>query len=263
MTMVDRKAYGGLAKLDVLTFKCNRAWETLRDARRAEVVRLHDDGAAGRRVVLVNVPLRLVDQVMVAQAAGGVRHAGQADVGAVGQERREQGGQVRRLMAGAEVGEAGGEPGRLRDIRQVRMSWQSLQTPGWVRLAQGVSAIGPSTTRMMSAAVSISAGERSRWPPTAPRRLSTKPLSRNCTRMASRNLRGIAACSAMTWALFQAPLACMSPSTRAARRAYLARLDSISIYPKYLLNPPVSRWVWYAVDVSTSALIQAVGDPAS
>jgi hypothetical protein len=31
----------------------------------------------------------------------------------------------------------------------------------------------------------------------------------------------------------------------------------------YLLNRPVSRWVWYAVDVSTSALIQAVGDPAS
>ena len=31
----------------------------------------------------------------------------------------------------------------------------------------------------------------------------------------------------------------------------------------YLLNPPVSRSARYAVDVSTSALIQAVGDPAS
>jgi len=80
------------------------------------MVRLDDDGAARGVIVLVDVPLRHVDQVMVAQATGRTGHARQAKVGAIGQEGGKQGRQVGGRVAGAQMGEAGGEPRGQRDI---------------------------------------------------------------------------------------------------------------------------------------------------
>ncbi len=80
------------------------------------MVRLDNDGAAGSVVVFVNVPLRHVDQVVVAQAAGRIGHARQAKVGAVCQEGGKQGRQVGGRVVSAQVGEAGGKPRGLRNI---------------------------------------------------------------------------------------------------------------------------------------------------
>jgi len=80
------------------------------------MVRLDDDRAAGDVVVLVDVPLCHVDQVVVAHAAGRIGHARQAEVSAIGQEGGKQGRQVGRRAAGAQMGEAGGEPRGQRNI---------------------------------------------------------------------------------------------------------------------------------------------------
>ena len=49
---------------------------------------------------------------MVGQPARGVGHARQSEVGAVGQDSGQQGGLVGCGLAGAQVGEAVGEPGQ-------------------------------------------------------------------------------------------------------------------------------------------------------
>jgi hypothetical protein len=111
-------------------------------------------------------------------------------------------------------------------MRHVARSAQSSQARKAVTLAQGVMARGPSTARITSAADTSDGCAASRCPPAGPRRLSSRPWSRSCVRIASRNLRGTSAASAKAEALVQ-PLADFnSASTRVARRAYFARLVS-------------------------------------
>ncbi len=86
--------------------------------QRMFVMRVDDRGARGDVVVVVDVPLRDVDQVMVGQAVRGVGHARQTQVRAVGQDGSEQ----RRLVGGrvacAQMGEAVGEPCPGIDVSQ-------------------------------------------------------------------------------------------------------------------------------------------------
>lgn len=50
-----------------------------------------DDGGSGRDIILVaDMPLRHVDQMEMAEAARCVDHAGEAEVGAVGENRRQE-----------------------------------------------------------------------------------------------------------------------------------------------------------------------------
>ena len=78
-----------------------------------------DDGGAGGDVVVVaDVPLRHVDQMMVAEAARRVGHAGEAEIGAVGEHRRQQRRFVGGRIAGAQMREPVGESGPRIDIAQ-------------------------------------------------------------------------------------------------------------------------------------------------
>jgi hypothetical protein len=52
------------------------------------VVRVDDGGAGGDIVVVADVPLRHVDEMMVAETPRRVGHAGEAQIGAVGEHRR-------------------------------------------------------------------------------------------------------------------------------------------------------------------------------
>ena len=85
---------------------------------RMPVVGVDDGGAGGDVVVVADVPLRDVDQVMVAETARGIGHARQAEIGAVGENRREQGRLVGCRVAGAQVREVVGEAGPGIDIGQ-------------------------------------------------------------------------------------------------------------------------------------------------
>ena len=49
------------------------------------VVRVDDGGTGGDVVVVADVPLRDVDEMMIAEAARRVGHAGEAEIGAVGE----------------------------------------------------------------------------------------------------------------------------------------------------------------------------------
>ena len=82
------------------------------------VVGVDDGGAGGDVVVVADVPLRDVDQMVVAEAARRVGHAGEAEIGAVGEDRRQQGRFVGCRVAGAQVGEAVGEAGPAVDVGQ-------------------------------------------------------------------------------------------------------------------------------------------------
>ncbi|MDJ0450752.1 hypothetical protein [Methylocystis sp. JR02] len=60
-----------------------------------------DDGSARRDIIVVaDVPLRDVDEVMVGEAARRIRHAGEAEIRAIG----EDGGQQRRPVGGRGAG---------------------------------------------------------------------------------------------------------------------------------------------------------------
>lgn len=74
--------------------------------------------ARGGVIVVADVPLRDVDQMVVAVAARGIRHAREAEIGAIGKNGREQCRLVGRRIAGAQMGEAVGEPGPGIDLGQ-------------------------------------------------------------------------------------------------------------------------------------------------
>ena len=111
-------------------------------------------------------------------------------------------------------------------IRHFVTSAQSSQARKAVTLAQGVIASGPSIARITSAADTWNGCEANRCPPAGPRRLSNRPWSRSCVRIASRNLRGTSAASASSVALVQPLAAFSSANTMVARTAYFARLVS-------------------------------------
>ncbi len=78
-----------------------------------------DDGGAGGDVVVVaDVPLRHVDEMMIAEAARRIGHAGEAEIGAVGEHRRQQRRFVGGGIAGAQMHEPFGESGPSVDIAQ-------------------------------------------------------------------------------------------------------------------------------------------------
>jgi hypothetical protein len=64
------------------------------------LVRVGDGGTGSDVIVVADVPLRHVDEVMVAKAARRVGHAGEAEIGAVG----EHGCQQRRFVGGGIAG---------------------------------------------------------------------------------------------------------------------------------------------------------------
>jgi len=70
------------------------------------VVRVDDGGAGGDVVVVADVPLRHVDEVMVAEASRRVGHTGEAQIGAVGEHGRQQ----RRFVGGGNAGTQMQEP---------------------------------------------------------------------------------------------------------------------------------------------------------
>ena len=85
---------------------------------RMPVVRVDDGGAGGDVVVVADVPLRHVDEMMVAEAARRVGHASEAQIGAVGEHRRQQRRFVGGGIAGAQMREPVGESGPSVDIAQ-------------------------------------------------------------------------------------------------------------------------------------------------
>jgi len=72
-------------------------------------MRVDDGGAGGDVVAVADVPLRDVDEVMVAEAPRRVGHAGEAQIGAVGENRRQQRRFVGGGIAGAQMHEPVGE----------------------------------------------------------------------------------------------------------------------------------------------------------
>ena len=81
-------------------------------------MRVDDRGAGGDIVVVADVPLRHVDQMEIAEAARRVGHAGEAEVGAVGENRRQQRRYIGGRIAGAQMGEPVGEAGPAVDVAQ-------------------------------------------------------------------------------------------------------------------------------------------------
>ena len=82
------------------------------------VGRVDNSGAGGDVVVVAVVPLRHVDEVMVAKAARLIGHAGEAQIGAVGEHRRQQGRFVAGGIAGSQMHESVRESGPFIDIAQ-------------------------------------------------------------------------------------------------------------------------------------------------
>ena len=107
---------GGSAGAEVLPIRGGVGAVAPYGGKRVLVVCLNDHGARGGIIVLVDVPLRLVDQMVVAQPACRVGHPRQTQIGAVGQDCREQGRHVGCWVAGAQVGEAVGKAGELGDV---------------------------------------------------------------------------------------------------------------------------------------------------
>jgi hypothetical protein len=125
-------------------------------------------------------------------------------------------------------------------MRHFATSAQSSHARKAVTLAQGVIANGPSIARIMSATDTWDGCAASRCPPAGPRRLSSRPWSRSCVRIASRNLRGTSAAFASSVALVQSLAAFSSANTRVARTAYFARLVSNAWLPKSGMAAPDS-----------------------
>ena len=82
------------------------------------MVRVDDGGTGGDVVVVADVPLRHVDEVMVAEASRRVGHSGEAQIGAVGEHRRQQRRFVGGGIAGAQMHEPVGESSPSVDIAQ-------------------------------------------------------------------------------------------------------------------------------------------------
>jgi hypothetical protein len=82
------------------------------------VMRVDDGGACGDVIVVADVPLRHIHEVVVADAARGVGHAGQAEIGAVREHRDQKCRLVRRRVAGAQMREAIGKAGPGIDVAQ-------------------------------------------------------------------------------------------------------------------------------------------------
>ena len=82
------------------------------------VVGVDDGGAGGDVVVVADVPLRHVDEMVVAEAARRIGHAGEAEIGAVGEHRRQQRRLVGGRIAGAQMREPVGKAGPRIDIAQ-------------------------------------------------------------------------------------------------------------------------------------------------
>ncbi len=80
--------------------------------------RVDNSGAGGDVVVVVDVPLRHVDEVMVAKAARPIGHEGEAQIGAVGEHRRQQGRFVASGIPGSQMHESVRESGPSIDIAQ-------------------------------------------------------------------------------------------------------------------------------------------------
>jgi hypothetical protein len=80
------------------------------------LVCIDDGGAGGNVVVVADVPLRHVDEVVIAEAARRIGHAGEAKIGAVGEHRRQQRPFVGGGIASAQVHESIGKAGPTIDI---------------------------------------------------------------------------------------------------------------------------------------------------
>ena len=53
------------------------------------VMGVDDGGARGDVIVVADVPLRHVDETMIAEAARGIGHARETEIGAVSEHRRQ------------------------------------------------------------------------------------------------------------------------------------------------------------------------------
>src|SRR3954469_5271592 len=73
---------------------------------RVSVMNVDDGGSSGDVVVVADMPLRHVDQMMVAEAARCVGHASQAKVGAIGEDTCQKCRFVGSWIAAAQMGEA-------------------------------------------------------------------------------------------------------------------------------------------------------------
>ena len=82
------------------------------------VVRVDDGGPRGDVVVVADVPLRHIDQVVVADAVRRVGHAGETKIGAVREHRGQECRLVRCRVAGAQMREAIGEASPGIDVAQ-------------------------------------------------------------------------------------------------------------------------------------------------
>ena len=127
---------------------CHDYWRLLSDGGHMEqinhrlmpVMRVDDRGAGGDMVLVADVPLRHVDQVEIAEAARRVGHAGEAEVGAIGEDRCQERGDIGSRIAGPRMGEPVGEAGPAVDVAQdlgdPRARQHAVQSQGQV--ARGV-----------------------------------------------------------------------------------------------------------------------------
>ena len=73
------------------------------------VMSVDNGGARGDVVVVADVPLRDVDETMIAEATRGIGHARETEIGAVREYRRQQCRSVGGGVAGAQMHESFGE----------------------------------------------------------------------------------------------------------------------------------------------------------
>ena len=106
-----------------------------------------DGGASGDIVVVADVPLRHVDQMVVAQTVRCVGHAGKTKIGAVRQDCGQQRRFVRRQIASTQMGEPIGIPGPAIDIAENlgdTHPWQHrVQPDGQIARGIGYRWLGP------------------------------------------------------------------------------------------------------------------------
>src|SRR5215472_507191 len=135
-----------------------------------------DGGASGDIVVVADVPLRHVDQMVVAQTVRCVGHAGKTKIGAVRQDCGQQRRFVRRQIASTQMGEPIGIPGPAIDIAENlgdTHPWHAFSRMARSRAASGTAGLARAMYNVPS---SISTPSRS---PRAARAITK--FSRSCS----------------------------------------------------------------------------------
>src|SRR3954463_2005131 len=116
---IARTARSGVASGSEVLAVRRRGCPVVPDRRHGMLMVHIDDGSASSDVIVVaDMPLRYVDEVEVTEATRCIGHAGETEIGPVGEYRRQQRGFVGSGIAGAQMHEPIREASPRIDIAQ-------------------------------------------------------------------------------------------------------------------------------------------------